>query len=133
MANTFFKSVVLDTGLRDHGLQGLVAVGTQGHQAFDVAHEGGIGALTQKLQTPQPLGHVELRPKQQWRGVVKHPFQHLEGGPFAGPRLAITHRYLSRVAKAGFHGGVGLSVNQRHLVTQRLQVPSGAGADDAGT
>jgi hypothetical protein len=136
VGNAFFHAVEVDTGVRHDLLEGRVAVRTQCHQLMHVAFEGPVIAVGQKLQAPAvlqpPLTQGELRPEQQRRFLAEHPFQRLPGGFAVGPGLAIAHRNLGGIGKAGFQRSTGLTVNHGNFMALLQQVPGGADADDAG-
>ena len=133
--NAAFKPLVINAGAAHHVFQRIVAVGTQGDNLLHIALERRVIALRQKFHAPQPLvpaiSHGHARAKQQWRIVTKHPFERFERCVPIRPRLAIAHRDLRRIGKAGFHGGIQLALHHDHLMPALQQVPSRAHADDA--
>ena len=66
------------------------------------------------------------------RFFAEHPFECFERCLAVGPGLAVAHRDLRRVGKAGLHGGVGLTVHHGDFMAALQQMPRGAHADDAG-
>ena len=131
MGNALGQAVILDAGAGNDGLEGRVAVLAQGHQLGHVALEGCVVALGQELQAPLPLGRVKLGPEFERAFGVEHPFQRLERRFAVGPGLAVAHRNLCRIAKAGFQRGIGLPVHQCDFMSALQQMPGRADPDDA--
>ena len=132
MGNAALQPLELDTGLLDHVLERHMTVGAQGHDLLHIARKGTVVALGQELQAPAPLGRIELRPKQQRRLFVEHPFERLPGRLAIGPGLAVADRDLSAIGIAGLQGRTALAVHHGDLMTALAQMPGGADADDAG-
>ena len=68
MGDATFQAVVFDACISDHFFQRRVAVSAQRHDLRHIALERGVVALAEELQTPAPLGRIQLRAKQQRRG-----------------------------------------------------------------
>ncbi len=127
------QAVVLQAGAGHHVFQRGVAVAAQRHQLRHVAFKGGVVALAQELHAPEPLRRVQLRAEFERAFGVEQPLQRLQGRLAVGPGLAIAHRNLRCVAKAGFQRGIGLAIHQRDFVAPLQQMPRGAHTNDACT
>ena len=129
------QPLVIDAGGAHHIFQRFMAVGAQGDDLLHVALKRGVVALRQKPQSPLPLlqalAHRKLGAKQERRIVAEHPLQRLQRRIAVGPRLAVAHRDLRRVGKAGFHRRVGLALHHGDLVPTLQQMPSRAHTNDA--
>ena len=132
MGNSAFQPLKLYAGAGNHVFQGLMAVSAQGNDLLHITGKGTVIALGQKLQTPAPLGGVELGAKQQRCLFVEHPFERLPRCLAVGPGLAIADRDLAAIGKAGLQRRAALAVNHGDLMAALAQMPGGADADDAG-
>ncbi|MCY1547735.1 hypothetical protein D9M68_838060 [compost metagenome] len=123
----------MQAGAGHHVFQRGVAVAAQGHQLRHIAFKRGVVALAQELHAPEPLRRVQLRAEFERAFRVEQPLQRLQRRLAVGPGLAIAHRNLRCVAKAGFQRGIGLAIHQRDFVAPLQQMPRGAHTNDACT
>ena len=73
----------------------------------------------------------KLWAKQERRFIREHPFERFEWRITVGPRLAIAHRDLRGIGKAGFAGRLRLTIDHHDLMPGLQQMPRRTDTDDA--
>ena len=131
--NADARAVVVDPGVGDHLLQGLLRVAAQAMLDPGVAPRLRLGALPQERQRPAPERRVGVEPEAQ-RLVAAESSDLTERPerPRIRPGERVADRHVPGVGEAGLARRLGLAVDHRDLVAVLEQLPGGGDADHAG-
>ena len=123
--------VIFDAGLGAQRAQAVAAVfGDRNHPAL-VDGVALCRAVAQQLQHPPPHHGIELGPDHQRPVPHQQPFDGFHRHAGAGPGRGIAGRHLAGIGERSFLRGLGLAVDDRHLMAGARQIIGRGDADDA--
>ena len=105
-------------------------LGKANHAAF-IDGVGALGTVAEHRKNPARHCHIEMRSQDEWCVSHEEPSHGLHWNTGSGPGRGVTRRNLARVGEAGFHSRAGLTIDDRHFVTCRREIPRGRDADHA--
>lgn len=109
--------------------QAVAAVFRQAHHALLVDGIAPDRAVGQHGRHPAPLEQGAIGPNRQRRMGLEQPAQGLDRDAGCGPGGRISRRDLTSIGKTGFHDGIALPLDHRHLGALTGQRPGGGHPD----